>query len=183
MVKDLGHQPPVGVWREGAGAVAVLSFEVDAEAPILAERDHYVEALSAMSHQAYGPRVRVPRILRILELVAAREAKGAFFGPGVTAELWPGTAEKILDAGHVGIDALDGAYAPGTGMPDTGGLTSGEMLKLVRGVASRGLIGMDLARWLLLSIPRTSPRLRPSASSWTPWPPTLGRKGRRRDAR
>jgi hypothetical protein len=180
VVKDHGHQPPVGDWREGAGAVAILSFEVDAEAPILAERDHYAEDLSAMSHQAYGPRVRVPRIL---ELIAAREVKGAFFGPGVTAERWPGTVEKILDAGHVDIDALDGAYAPGTGVPGTGGLTSGETLKLVRGVASRGLIGMDLARWLLLSIPRTSPRLRPSASSWTPWPPTLGRKGRRRDAR
>jgi agmatinase len=44
----------------------------------------------------------------------------------------------------VDIDALDGAYAPGTGVPGTGGLTSREMLTLVRGVASRGLVGMDL---------------------------------------
>ncbi len=44
----------------------------------------------------------------------------------------------------VDIDALDGAYAPGTGVPGTGGLTSREVLTLVRGVASRGLVGMDL---------------------------------------
>ena len=44
----------------------------------------------------------------------------------------------------VDLDALDGAYAPGTGVPSTGGLTSREMLTLVRGVAARGLVGMDL---------------------------------------
>lgn len=44
----------------------------------------------------------------------------------------------------VDIDALDGAYAPGTGVPGTGGLTGRELLTLVRGVASRGLLGMDL---------------------------------------
>ena len=44
----------------------------------------------------------------------------------------------------VDIDALDGAYASGTRVPGTGGLTSREMLTLVRGVASRGLIGLDM---------------------------------------
>lgn len=44
----------------------------------------------------------------------------------------------------VDIDALDGAYAPGTGVPGTGGLTSREMLTLVRGVAARGLVGLDM---------------------------------------
>jgi len=96
-VTDTGYQLPVGDWRQGAAAVAVLSFDVDAEAPILAEGAHYAEDLSAMSHQAYGPRVGVPRIL---ELLAAHEIEGTFFVPGVTAEHWPGTVEKILDAGH-----------------------------------------------------------------------------------
>ena len=97
MVKDLGHQPSAGDWRQGAAPVATLSFDVDAEAPILAEGDHYAEDLSTMSHQAYGPRVGVPRIL---ELLAAHEIDATFFVPGVTAERWPGTVEKILDAGH-----------------------------------------------------------------------------------
>jgi hypothetical protein len=97
MVTDVNHQPPAGDWRQGAAAVAVLSLNVDAEAPILAEGDHYAEDLSAMSHQAYGPRVGV---LRILELLAAREIEATFFVPGVTAERWPGTVEKVLQAGH-----------------------------------------------------------------------------------
>jgi peptidoglycan/xylan/chitin deacetylase (PgdA/CDA1 family) len=97
VVNDLGHQPPAGDWRRGAAAVAVLSFDVDAEAPILAEGDHYAEDLSTMSHQAYGPRVGVPRILKLL---AAHEIEATFFVPGVTAERWPGTVEGILGAGH-----------------------------------------------------------------------------------
>ncbi len=50
---DADRQPPAGDWRRSAAAVAVLSFDVDAEAPILAEDDHYVQGLSTMSHQAY----------------------------------------------------------------------------------------------------------------------------------
>ena len=84
MVMDADRLPPAGDWRQGA-AVAVLSFDVDAEAPILAEGDRYAEDLSTMSHQAYGPRVGVPRIL---ELLAAHEIKATFFVPGVTAERW-----------------------------------------------------------------------------------------------
>jgi peptidoglycan-N-acetylglucosamine deacetylase len=59
-VTDADRQPPLGDWLQGAAAVAILSFDVDAEAPILAEGEHYAEDLSAMSHQAYGPRVGVP---------------------------------------------------------------------------------------------------------------------------
>ena len=44
----------------------------------------------------------------------------------------------------VDIDALDGAHAPGTGVPGTAGLTAREMLAIVRRVASRGLVGMDI---------------------------------------
>ncbi len=44
----------------------------------------------------------------------------------------------------VDIDALDGAYAPGTGVPGTGGMTTRELLTIVRRVSSRGLVGMDL---------------------------------------
>jgi hypothetical protein len=88
VVKDLIHQPSAGDWRQGAAAVALLSFDVDAEAPILAEGDHYAEDLSTMSHQAYGPRVGVPRILKLL---AEHEVDATFFIPGVTAERWPGT--------------------------------------------------------------------------------------------
>jgi peptidoglycan-N-acetylglucosamine deacetylase len=38
---DTDRLPSAGDWRQGAAAVAVLSFDVDAEAPILAEGAHY----------------------------------------------------------------------------------------------------------------------------------------------
>jgi agmatinase len=44
----------------------------------------------------------------------------------------------------VDVDSLDAAYAPGTCVPTPGGLTSRELLELVRGVARRGLVGVDV---------------------------------------
>ena len=108
--------PPAGDWLRGAAAVIVLSFDVDAEAPILAEGEHYAEDLSTMSHQAYGPRVGVPRIL---ELLAAHEIEATFFVPGVTAERWPGTMEEIIGAGHeVALHGHSHRVLPGMSKPE-----------------------------------------------------------------
>lgn len=42
------------------------------------------------------------------------------------------------------IDCLDPAYAPGTGTPVAGGLTSDRTLKIIRGLRGINLVGMDL---------------------------------------
>jgi agmatinase len=42
------------------------------------------------------------------------------------------------------IDAVDPAYAPGTGTPEVGGLTSYEALVLVRALAGQPLVGADI---------------------------------------
>lgn len=42
------------------------------------------------------------------------------------------------------IDALDPAYAPATGTPEVGGLTSWEALSLVRALAGTALVGADV---------------------------------------
>ncbi|MDJ0778269.1 MAG: agmatinase [Gammaproteobacteria bacterium] len=42
------------------------------------------------------------------------------------------------------IDCLDPAYAPGTGTPVAGGLTSDRALKIIRGLQDIKLVGMDL---------------------------------------
>ena len=44
----------------------------------------------------------------------------------------------------VDIDSADPAYAPGTGTPEVGGLTSYQLLQLVRGLHGLNLIGFDL---------------------------------------
>ena len=44
----------------------------------------------------------------------------------------------------VDIDSVDPAYAPGTGTPEVGGLTSYQLLQLVRGLHGLDLVGFDL---------------------------------------
>lgn len=63
------------------------------------------------------------------------------------------TVERALEVAGAGtdgiylsvdVDALDAAYAPGTCVPTPGGLTSRELLELVRGVSAHGLVGLDV---------------------------------------
>jgi len=44
----------------------------------------------------------------------------------------------------IDIDAADPAYAPGTGTPEVGGLSSYQLLQLVRGLRGLNLVGFDL---------------------------------------
>jgi peptidoglycan-N-acetylglucosamine deacetylase len=84
-------------WLGSSAALAILSFDVDAESPILAEGREYAGHPSAMSHQRYGPLVGVPRILGLL---GDLDVPATFFVPGWTAERYPETVERILAAGH-----------------------------------------------------------------------------------
>ena len=42
------------------------------------------------------------------------------------------------------IDALDPAFAPGTGTPEIGGLTAPQALEIIRGCRGLNLVGCDL---------------------------------------
>jgi len=44
----------------------------------------------------------------------------------------------------IDIDVLDPAHAPGTGTPEAGGLTSRELLSIVRATAGMNVIGADI---------------------------------------
>ena len=50
-----------------------------------------------MTHQAYGPLVGVPRLLELLDDFGL---KATFFVPGLTADRYPQTVERIVAAGH-----------------------------------------------------------------------------------
>jgi agmatinase len=55
--------------------------------------------------------------------------------------------ERVGDAPvyvSVDIDVLDPAHAPGTGTPEAGGLTSRELLALLRALASANVVGADV---------------------------------------
>lgn len=84
-------------WPEGCLAAAAVSFDLDAEAAVLAFAPQAAGRLGVMTHQAYGPRTGLPRILRLL---AERRLKATFFVPGYTAERWPDAVRAIRDEGH-----------------------------------------------------------------------------------
>jgi agmatinase len=46
------------------------------------------------------------------------------------------------------IDFVDPAYAPGTGTPEVGGFTSGEVLKIIRGLTKLNYVGFDVVEVL-----------------------------------
>ena len=73
--------------------------------------------------------------------------------PAATAHRWTGTqlADEVgsrigSDALHISldIDSLDPSYAPGTGVPSAGGLTSRELLDFLRQLRGVPLAGLDV---------------------------------------
>src|SRR4029453_10064739 len=84
-------------WLDDKAALAVLSFDVDAESPILAAGRRYADHAMAMTHQAFGPLVGVPRLLALL---SQNEPPPPFFGPGPPAERFPEAVRRIAEAGH-----------------------------------------------------------------------------------
>jgi peptidoglycan/xylan/chitin deacetylase (PgdA/CDA1 family) len=84
-------------WPDGVRAAACFTFDVDAEAVMLADHPETASQLDVMSHQEYGPRTAMPRILRMLDATGIR---ATFFVPGYTAERWPAGIRAIRDAGH-----------------------------------------------------------------------------------
>lgn len=84
-------------WPGEARAACAITFDVDAESAILAIDPLLAGRASTMSHQAYGPKVGVPRLLGVLERAGVR---ATFFVPGFTARRYPDTVRAIVAAGH-----------------------------------------------------------------------------------
>ncbi len=89
--------PPGFRWPDGIRAAALISFDLDAEAVMLGDHPETAHYLDVMAHQRYGPRVSVPRLLRMLDRLRLRTT---FFIPGWVAETWPDVVRSVRDAGH-----------------------------------------------------------------------------------
>ena len=83
------------------------------------------------------------------------EAQGWGFQQFLAPELWhrslsPLGAEIRRDIGEApvyvsyDIDSLDPAYAPGTGTPEIGGLTTAQAMELIRALRGLNIVGCDL---------------------------------------
>ena len=84
-------------WPEGYRAAASFTFDVDAESCTIAHDPSSTRRMSLMTHQSYGPKVAVPRLLQILQ---RQDIQATFFIPGFTAESYPDVVRRIVDGGH-----------------------------------------------------------------------------------
>ncbi len=79
-------------WPGGNRVAVALSFDMDAETGFLRSGQHSAQPLS---RGEYGPRVGVPRILKMLE---ERRVPASFFIPAVSAQLHPEAVDAILES-------------------------------------------------------------------------------------
>ncbi|MCP2048532.1 UNVERIFIED_ORG: peptidoglycan/xylan/chitin deacetylase (PgdA/CDA1 family) [Paenarthrobacter nicotinovorans] len=84
-------------WPGDYRAAASFTFDVDAESCTIAHDPSSTRRMSLMSHQSYGPRIAVPRLLQILQ---RQDIKATFFIPGFTADSYPDVVRRIADDGH-----------------------------------------------------------------------------------
>jgi agmatinase len=82
-------------------------------------------------------------------IYSARDLRG-LEGPAQLAPVLRTVRERLEAAGNpptylsLDIDCLDPAYAPGTGTPEPGGLTSAQVLTLLEELCDLNWVGMDL---------------------------------------
>ncbi|MDI2030240.1 polysaccharide deacetylase [Saccharopolyspora sp. TS4A08] len=94
MTEERGVEFP---WPDGYRAASAFTFDVDAESCVLANDPAAADRMSLMGHQSYGPRLGVPRLLRML---ARQDVRATFFVPGFTADCYPDVVRSIVDHGH-----------------------------------------------------------------------------------
>ena len=147
----------------GHGTVGVVHF------------DAHADTAPDMRGTLAGHGTPMRRLIRAAPRPAATSSRSGCAGTGPTRPSWPGWRsgkspthfmaeiradgfDTVLDralseamdtADHlyisVDVDCADPAFAPGTGTPEPGGLTSGEVLRAVRRLAAEvGAVGMDV---------------------------------------
>lgn len=82
------------------------------------------------------------------QIWTARDLRG-LESPSALAPMLEAIRMRLAAHGHpplyisLDIDCLDPAFAPGTGTPEPGGMTSGQVLTLLEGLADMPCVGMD----------------------------------------
>lgn len=95
-MNDVTPAAPI-TWPDGKRCAVAFTFDVDAESPLLTTDPAFADRMGAMSHQAYGPLVGIPRLLGILDEF---QFPATFFVPGYTAHRHPGPVRSLVEAGH-----------------------------------------------------------------------------------
>ena len=119
-------------WDDGVGAVSHGSFVLEAVREGLIDVERSIQV---------GLRTVAPRDcgIEVLDAYAAHELGVAGTVGRIKARVGAGPAYLTFD-----IDAIDPAFAPGTGTPVAGGFTSDQALRMVWGIRDLDFRGMDV---------------------------------------
>ena len=119
-------------WDDGVGAISHGSFVLEAVREGLIDTDRSIQI---------GLRTVAPRDcgIAVLDAYAAHELGVAGTIARIRERVGAGPAYLTFD-----IDALDPAFAPGTGTPVAGGFTSDQALRMVWGIRDLDFRGMDV---------------------------------------
>lgn len=119
-------------WDDGVGAISHGSFVLEAVREGLIDTDRSIQI---------GLRTVAPRDcgLEVLDAYGAHELGVAGTIARIKERVGAGPAYLTFD-----IDAIDPAFAPGTGTPVAGGLTSDQALRMVWGIRDLDFRGMDI---------------------------------------
>lgn len=128
-----GQNAANGDWKGDAAAVAMLTFAVDGETPVLAAGRRYAHHAMAMSHQAYDKNRGLPRLLSILDEFSIA---ATFFVPGLVADRWPGVVSDIVERGHE-VAHHSYSHRPSTELSPTE-----ERVEFERGMESLATLGI-----------------------------------------
>ena len=85
------------MWPKNAQCAVSFTFDFDAESVWISENPDNANKPGVLSQGRYAPRVAIPLIL---DLLKRHGIKTTFFIPGITAEIYPDSVKKIVDAGH-----------------------------------------------------------------------------------
>jgi guanidinobutyrase len=143
------------------GPVALI--HVDAHADVNAHMFGEKEAHGTVFRRAYEEGLIIPEKTYQIGLRGTgyssedfSEAQGWGFQQFLSPELWlrslsPLAGEIRRDIGSeqpvyitYDIDSLDPAFAPGTGTPEIGGLTTPQAMELIRGLKGLNIVGCDM---------------------------------------
>lgn len=119
-------------WDDGVGAISHGSFVLEAVREGLIDVERSIQI---------GMRTVAPRDcgLKVLDAYAAHELGIAGTTERIKERVGAGPAYLSFD-----IDAIDPAFAPGTGTPVAGGFTSDQALRMVWGIRDLDFRGMDV---------------------------------------
>lgn len=119
-------------WDDGVGAVSHGSFVLEAVREGLIDVERSIQI---------GLRTVAPRDcgIEVLDAYAAHELGTTGTIARITQRVGTGPAYLSFD-----IDAIDPAFAPGTGTPVAGGFTSDQALRMVWGIRDLDFRGMDV---------------------------------------